>query len=95
MLLKNHLDEEKCILHSVGQKLNDNLYCTGKFKKSVIRANKEALLKYECLKQNDLFSTIKGNAVSGNTVTVHARNVRSLQRQVDGIVSDNRIIMTL
>ena len=36
----------------------DNLYCIGEFKKSAIKVNEDALLEYECLKQNDLFSTI-------------------------------------
>ena len=35
------------------------LYCIGEFKKSAIKVNKGALLEYERLKQNDLFSTIK------------------------------------
>ena len=73
-------------------KTYDNLYCIGEVKKSEIKVNKDALLEYECLKQNDLFSTIKRNAISGNTVTVLVHNVRSLSRHVDNIVSDNRII---
>ena len=51
-------------------KTYDNLYCIGEFKKSAINVNKDALLEYELLKQNDLFSTIKRNAISGDTVTV-------------------------
>ena len=50
------------------------------------------MLEYERLKQNDLFSTVKRNAISGNTVTVLVHNVRSLLGHVDDIVSDNRII---
>ena len=50
------------------------------------------MLEYERLKQNDLFSTIKRNAVSGDTVTVHGHNVRSRPRHVDDIVSDNGIV---
>ena len=70
----------------------NNLYCIGEFKKSVIKVNKHALLEYELLKQNDLFSTIKRNAISCDTVTVLVHNVRSLPRYVDDLVSDNRII---
>ena len=47
------------------------------------------MLEHERLKQNDLFSTIKRNAISVNKVTVLIRNVRS---HVDDIVSDKRII---
>ena len=43
------------------EKTYDNLYCTGKFKKPAIRVNKDALLEFEHLKQNDLFSTVKEN----------------------------------
>ena len=50
------------------------------------------MLEYEHLKQNDLFSTIKRNAISGDTVTVLVRDVRPLPRHIDVIVSDNRII---
>ena len=50
-------------------KTYDNLYCTAEFKKSAIKVNKDALLEYERLKQNDLLSKIKINAISGNTVT--------------------------
>ena len=32
-------------------KTYDNLYRTGKFKKSAIKVNKDALFEYECLKQ--------------------------------------------
>ena len=50
------------------------------------------MLEYERLKQNDLFSTVKRNAISGDTVTVLVHNVRSLPRHVNDILSDNRII---
>ena len=33
----------------------DNLYCIEEFKKSAIKVNKDALLKYGRLKQNDFF----------------------------------------
>ena len=70
----------------------DNLYCIGEFKLSAIKLNKDALLEYEHLKRNYLFSTIKRNAISNDTLTVLVYNVRSLPRHVDDIVSDNRII---
>ena len=53
----------------------DNLYCIGKFLKSVIKVNKDQMLKYEGLKQNDLFSTIKRNAISAGTITVLAHRI--------------------
>ena len=40
-------------------KTYDKLYIIGKFKKSAIKVHKDALFKYECLKQNDLFSAKK------------------------------------
>ena len=60
-------------------KTYDNLYCIGEFKKSAIKVDKDALLEYKCLKQNDWFSAIKWNAISGNTVTVLVHNVRYFQ----------------
>ena len=73
-------------------KTYDNLYYTGEFKKFAIKVNKDALLEYERLKENDLFSAVKGNVISGDTVTVLVHNVRSLARHVDAILSGNRII---
>ena len=73
-------------------KTYDNLYRIGEFKKSAVKVNKDALLEYERLKQNDLFSIIKRNAISSNTVKVLVHNMRLLPRHVDDIVSDNRII---
>ena len=60
------------------------------FKKSPSKVNKDALLEYECLKQNDLFSTTKRNVISGDTVTVLVHNMRSLPRHVGDIISGNR-----
>ena len=71
-------------------KTYDNLYCTGELKKSAIKVNKDALLEYERLKQNDLFSTVK--KCLGDKVTILVHNVRSLPRDVDDILSDNWII---
>ena len=50
------------------------------------------MLEYERLEQNDLFSTIKRNAVSFDIVTVLVHNVRSLTRHGGDILSDNRIV---
>ena len=75
-----------------GVKTYDNLYCIGELKKSAIKVNKDVLLEYERLKQNDLFSSVKRNAISCDTVTVLVHNVRSFPRHVDDILSDNRII---
>ena len=58
-------------------------YFIGEFKKSVIEVNKDALLKYERLKQNFLFSTIKRNAISDDTITVLVHNVKLFPRHVD------------
>ena len=73
-------------------KTYDNLYCIGEFIRSAIKVNKYALLEYEHLKQNDLFSTIKRNAFLGDTVTVLVHSVRSLPRHIDNIVSHSIIM---
>ena len=73
-------------------KTYDNLYCIEEFKKSAIKVNKEALSEYERLKQNDLFSTIKRNNTSDNSITVFVHNVRSLSKHINDIVCDDRII---
>ena len=70
----------------------DRLYCTGEFEKSAIKINKDALLEYEGLKRNDLFTTIKRSAFSGDTFTVLVQNVRSLSKHLDNIVPSNRVI---
>ena len=36
-------------------KIYDNLYCVEELKKSAIKVNNDALLEYECLKQNGFF----------------------------------------
>ena len=51
-----------------------------------MKVNKDVLLEYERLKQNDLFSSVKRNAISCDTVTVLVHNVRSLPRHVDDIL---------
>ena len=73
-------------------KTYDNLYCVEKLKKSAIMVNNDELIEYKCLEQNDLFSTIKRNAIQGDTVTALVHTVRSLLRHVDDLISDNRII---
>ena len=83
---KNHLGQALSGVKSYG-----NLYCIEELKKFVIKVNKDAFLEYECLKQNDLFSTIKGNTTSDDTTTIIARNMRSLSKIWDAIVSDDRI----
>ena len=54
--------------------------------------NKDALLQCERLKQNDLFSTIKRNNTSDDTITVFVHDVRSLSKRMDDIVSGDRIM---
>ena len=51
-----------------------------------------ALSEYERLKQNDLFSTVKRNNTSDNSITVFVHNVRSLSKHINDIVCDDRII---
>ena len=50
------------------------------------------MFEHEHLKQNDLFSTIKRNNTSRNTITVFFNNARSFSNHIDDIVSDDRII---
>ena len=73
-------------------KTYDDRYCSGEFEKFVIKVNKDALLKYKRVEQNDLFSTIKRNFILGNAVTALAYSVRSLLRHVDDIVSDIKVV---
>ena len=42
----------------------DNLYCIEELKNSTIKVNKDALLEFERLKINQLFTTIKRNTIS-------------------------------
>ena len=49
------------------------------------------MLAYERPEQNDLFSTIKRNTISEDTVTVPVHGVRSLSKHLDDIESDDRI----
>ena len=48
--------------------------------------------KNERLKQNDLFSTIKRNNISDNTITVFVHNARSLSKHINDIACNDRII---
>ena len=48
--------------------------------------------EYECPKQNDLFSTIKRNNISGNTITVFVHSARSLSKHINDTICDDRII---
>ena len=50
------------------------------------------MLEYECLKQNDLFTKIKRNTISEDTLTVFFYNVRSLSKHVNGILGNDRIM---
>ena len=73
-------------------KTYENLYCIGEFNKSAIKVNRHALLAYERFKQSDLFSTIKRNAHSNDTLQILVHNARPLLKHVDGIVNCDRII---
>ena len=44
------------------------------------------------MKQNDLFSTIKRNGLSEDTLTSLVHNVRSVSKHVDDIVGGDRTI---
>ena len=57
-----------------------------------IKVNKDALLQYKRLKQNDLFSTIKRNTIPQGAISVFFHNTRSLSKYRDDIVSDDGII---
>ena len=50
------------------------------------------MLEYERLKQNDLFTKIKRNTISEDTLTVFFHNVRSLSKHVNGILSNDGIM---
>ena len=54
--------------------------------------NKDALFEYERLEQNNLFSTIKRNNISGNAIASLIHNARSLSKHIDDIVNDDGII---
>ena len=56
----------------------DNLYCIKQLKKPAIKVNKDALLKYKCLKQNNSFFMITRNTISDDRITVFVHNVRPL-----------------
>ena len=73
-------------------KTDDNLCCIGGFKKSTIKVNKNALLEYERLKENDLFSMLKRRIISDDTITILVHNVTSLSKHVNDIVSDSKIM---
>ena len=73
-------------------KTYDNLYCIREFKKSAIKVNKDALLEYERLKENDLFLMLKRRINLDDTITILVQNVRSLSKHVNDIVSDSRIM---
>ena len=57
-----------------------------------MKVNKDALLEYERLKENDLFSTLKRSIISDDTITILIHNVRSLSKHVNDIVIDSRIM---
>ena len=57
-----------------------------------MKINKDALPEYERMKQNDLFSTIKRNTLSDDTLIILVHNVRSLSKHIDDIESDDRTI---
>ena len=68
--------------------------------KNAIKVNKDAMLEYEHLKQNDSFSTIKRNTITDNAITSLDHNMRSLSKHIGDTVinpSDSicKIIETL
>ena len=88
--IQDHLSRVYTALSRI--KTYDNLYCIGEFKKSTIKVNKDALLDYECLKENDLCSTLERIIISDDTITILVHNVRSISKHVKDIVSDSRIM---
>ena len=71
-------------------KIYENLYCIGGFKKSAIKVNKDTLLEYKHLKENDLFSMLKRSIISDDTILI--LHIRSLSKHVNDIVSVSRIM---
>ena len=59
---------------------HENLHCIEAFKEPAIKVNKDVLLEYESLKQNDLFSITKRNAVSVYAGNIVVHNVRSVPK---------------
>ena len=47
---------------------------------------------YERLKQNSLFSKIKRNGTSSDTITAFVHNVRLLSKNIGDLFTDDRII---
>ena len=70
----------------------NTLYCTGEFKRTSIKVSQEALAEYERLKNHSLFSEIKKNTVSNDTLTLLILNVRSLTKHVSDLANDYRIL---
>ena len=70
----------------------NDLYYVGEFKKFSVKVNKDALLEYERLKQNDLFATIKKITISEDALTILVNNIRSLSKHVNNVISDDRIM---
>ena len=68
-------------------KTYDNFYCIKEFKIFSIKKN-----KYEGLRQNDLYPTMKRNTSSDNMVTGFIYNVKSFSKHMDDLVSDDRIM---
>ena len=64
----------------------------GGISKHAIKIKTDALFENKHLKRNDLFSTIKRNNISDNTIAVFVHNLQSLSKHIDDIVSDDRII---
>ena len=60
------------------------------FEISAVKATKNALLEYQCQKQNDSFYLIKKTTFL-HTVIILVHNVMSLSKHVDDTVSDDRI----
>ena len=57
-----------------------------------MKVNKDALLEYERLKENELFFTFKRSIISDNTITILVHNVISLSKHVNDKVNDSRIM---
>ena len=64
----------------------------GGISKPAIKIKTDALFENKHLNRNDLFSTIKRNNISDNTIVVFVHNLQSLSKHIDDIVSDDRII---
>lgn len=69
----------------------DRIYLLGEYKENAIRINKKAELKYERLRQENLFKPLGWLETPSSSFTITLLNVRSLSKQAVDIASDKRL----